>query len=190
MRIAVGSTREPKLVGARAALERLAAIGWPGTAIELVAVAAASGQADTPLSTGATLAGARARARAALEAVAGAHLALGLEGGIEMIAADEATVVLRNWAVAWDGAREGVGSSAGILLPGPVAAAVRAGEALAAVIDRWAAERDVRSRQGAFGVLTAGLIERADAYGQAVLTALAPFYAPGWSGVPRPDRER
>jgi non-canonical (house-cleaning) NTP pyrophosphatase len=95
-----------------------------------------------------------------------------------VLGSDPLQMVLRNWAVAWDGTREGVGSSAGILLPGPVAAAVLDGEDLAAVVDRWAAEHDVRSRQGAFGVLTAGVVNRADAYVQAVLTALAPWYAP------------
>jgi len=182
VKVAVGSTREPKLAGVRAALERLVAMPWPGGAVELLPVDAPSGQADTPLSTQATLAGARARSRAALGSVRGADLALGLEGGIEVLGRDPREVVLRNWAVAWDGAREGVGSSAGILLPEPVAVAVLAGEDLAAVIDRWAAEYDVRSRQGAVGVLTAGMVNRADAYAQAVLTALAPWYAPAWSG--------
>jgi len=188
VRIAVGSTREPKLAGVRAALERLAAVPWPATPVELAPVDAASGQADTPLSGEATLAGARARARAALRAVAGAGLALGLEGGVEVLSHAPLQVVLRSWAVAWDGVREGVGSSAGILLPEPVAADVLAGEDLAAVIDRWAAERDVRSRRGAFGVLTAGVVNRADAFAQAVVVALAPFYAPGWTGAAGPRR--
>ena len=136
------------------------------------------------------LAGARARARAALGSAPGADIALGLEGGVEILGREPLEVALRNWAVAWDGSREGIGSSAGVLLLESVAAAVLAGEDLAAVIDRFAAEHDVRSRQGAFGVLTAGVVNRADAYAQAVLTALAPFYAAGWSGRgPSPARE-
>jgi len=190
VRIAIGSTREPKLAGVRSALERLAAVPWPGGPVELVPVDVASGQADTPLSAEATLAGARTRARAALGAVAGAELALGLEGGVEVLSRAPLEAVLRNWAVAWDGVREGVGSSAGIMLPEPVAADVLAGLDLASVIDRWAAEHDVRSRQGAFGVLTAGLVNRADAYAQAVLTALAPYYAPGRAGTGRGAPQR
>jgi inosine/xanthosine triphosphatase len=184
VKIAVGSTREPKFAGVRAALERFATVPWPGGPVELVPIDAVSGQADTPLSAEATLAGARTRARAALSSVPGADLALGLEGGVEVLARTPLQAVLRNWAVAWDGVREGVGLSAGVLLPEPVAADVLAGEDLAVVIDRWAAERDVRSRQGAFGVLTAGLVNRADAYAQAVLTAFAPFYTQGWPGSP------
>jgi inosine/xanthosine triphosphatase len=182
MRIAVGSRREPKITGVTMALERLATLPWPGEEVALEPVDVASGQADTPLSTEATLAGARARARAALAAVPDASLGLGLEGGVEVLGRAPFQVVLRNWAVAWDGCREGVGSSAGILLPETVAAAVLAGEDLASVIDRHANEHDVRSRQGAFGVLTAGVLTRADAYVQAVLTALAPWYKGQWEG--------
>lgn len=182
MRIAIGSLREPKLTGVTMALDRLAALPWPGEEVTLEPVDAASGQADTPLSTEATLAGARARARAALAAVPRASLALGLEGGVEVLGRAPLQVVLRNWAVAWDGRREGVGSSAGIMLPESVTVAVLAGEDLADVIDRHANEHDVRSRQGAFGVLTAGVLTRADAYVQAVLTALAPWYKGEWEG--------
>jgi inosine/xanthosine triphosphatase len=177
MRVAVGTLREPKIAGVRTALERLAAIPWPAEDIELSPVQVASGQADTPLSWTATLEGARTRARSALAVSPGATLALGLEGGVEVLSRQPLAAVLRNWAVAWDGMREGIGSSAGIMLPEPVAAAVLAGEDLAAVIDRHANLRDVRSRQGAFGVLTAGVLMRADAYAQAVLAALAPWYA-------------
>ncbi len=177
MKVAIGSLREPKLAGVRAAFARLAARPWPANAVELVPVDAASGVADTPLSVEATIAGASRRALSALAAVPGAALALGLEGGVEVVSRAPLRVVLRNWAVAWDGAREGVGSSAGVLLPGAVAVAVLAGEDLAAVIDRWASERDVRSRQGAFGVITGGVLDRSEAFEQAVLTALAPWYA-------------
>jgi inosine/xanthosine triphosphatase len=182
MRIAVGTLREPKIAGVRKALERLASLPWPGENVELVPVQVASGQADTPLSAEATRKGARARALAALAAVPGATLALGLEGGVEVLVHEPMQVMLRNWAVAWDGRREGVGSSAGVLLPESVATPVLAGEDLAGVIDRHADEGDVRSRQGAFGVLTVGLLTRAEAYTQAVLTALAPWYKEPWEG--------
>jgi len=67
--------------------------------------------------------------------------------------------------------------SQAVQLVAHIGQAVLAGEDLAKVIDRHANEHDVRSRQGAFGVLTAGVLTRADAYVQAVVTALAPWYA-------------
>src|SRR5205809_87960 len=46
------------------------------------------------------------------------------------------------------------------------------------VVDVAAGERDVRSRQGAWGLLTRGLIERAFSFEVALLNAFAPFYNP------------
>jgi inosine/xanthosine triphosphatase len=180
VRVAVGTVREPKLDGVRRAFEGLGRLPWPADPVELVAVAVPSGQADTPIGDDATIAGARARARAALALVPGATLALGLEGGVVRSADSSAAAFLRNWAVAWDGVREGLGAGPSLLLPGPVATAVLAGEDLARVIDRVAGERDVRSRQGTFGVLTCDLLPRTEAFAQAVLLALAPFYNPIW----------
>ncbi|MFH1175799.1 MAG: DUF84 family protein, partial [Acidobacteriota bacterium] len=175
MKLALGSTREPKLAGVRAALARLALLPWPVEGAEIAALDVASGEADTPLSDAATRAGARRRARGALAAHPDAAIALGLEGGVTVVSHKRGQVMLRNWAVAWDGQREGLGSSPGILLPGELAAALLAGEDLASAIDRLAGQRDVRSRQGAFGVLTRDLITRAGAFEQAVLAALAPL---------------
>ena len=55
---------------------------------------------------------------------------------------------------------------------------VEGGLELAAVVDVAAGERDVRSRQGAWGLLTRGLIERAFSFEVALLNAFAPFYNP------------
>jgi inosine/xanthosine triphosphatase len=180
VKVAVGTVREPKLDGVRRAFERLGRLPWPATPVELVAFAAPSGQADTPIGDEATIAGARARARAALALAPGAALALGLEGGVVRVDGGLQAAVLRNWAVAWDGVREGLGAGPSLLLPGSVARAVLAREDLAQVIDRVAGEHDVRSRQGTFGVLTRDLLPRTEAFAQAVLVALAPFYNPIW----------
>lgn len=179
MKVAVGSTRAPKIAAVRLAFDRLAGIGWPGTEVELVPVRAVSGEADTPVGDAASLAGARRRARSALLAVRGSDLAIGMEGGVEVVEGAPPAVVLRNWAAAWDGGREGVGSGPAVQLPRALAAAVLGGEDLAAAVDRFVGDRDIRSRQGAFGVLTRDLLTRADAFALAVLAALAPWYNAG-----------
>jgi inosine/xanthosine triphosphatase len=174
--LALGTLRAPKIAGVRAALAQLARTGWPAGEATLAPVDVPSGQADTPVGDAAIIAGARSRARSTLAATPAATLALGLEGGVVVIGDRPLQAVLRNWVVAWDGEREGIGSSPSLLLPPELAEPVFAGEDLAAAIDRYAQEHDVRSRQGAFGVLTCDLITRADAYAQAVVAALAPWY--------------
>ena len=50
---------------------------------------------------------------------------------------------------------------------------------LAEVIDAFAREHDVRSKQGAWGVLTDGLFDRTRSFEIALVNALAPFYNEG-----------
>jgi non-canonical (house-cleaning) NTP pyrophosphatase len=49
---------------------------------------------------------------------------------------------------------------------------------LGLVIDEVANERDVRSRQGAWGVLSRDLLTRSMSFEAALIAALAPFYNP------------
>ena len=50
------------------------------------------------------------------------------------------------------------------------------GRELGGVADELAGERDVRSRQGTWGLLTRGLVDRTRSFELALLNALAPFY--------------
>jgi len=178
MRLAVGTLRRAKLDAVRGALRRLAALPWPSDgAVEIVPAAVPSGVSDMPMSEEEGLAGAANRARASLAAT-GADLALGLEGGVVVVDRERPLLLLRNWAAAWDGARLWYGSGPGIQLPQELARPVLAGEELGITIDRYAGQHDVRSGRGTFGVLTADLLHRAHAFEDAVLAALAPWYAP------------
>ena len=49
---------------------------------------------------------------------------------------------------------------------------------LGVVIDEVAGERDVRSRQGAWGVFSRDLLTRAMSFEAALIAAFAPFYNP------------
>lgn len=180
MKLAVGTLRRAKLEAVHGALARLHRLPWPsGERVEVLPVSVPSGVPDMPMSEEEGLQGAANRARAALE-VTGGSLALGLEGGVIVVGPPEPIVVLRNWAAAWDGNRLWFGSGPGIQLPRELAVAVLGGEELGLAIDRYAGEHDVRSGRGTFGVLTADLLDRRHAFEDAVLAALAPWYAPGW----------
>jgi non-canonical (house-cleaning) NTP pyrophosphatase len=50
---------------------------------------------------------------------------------------------------------------------------------LSVVIDEVTNERDVRSRQGAWGVLSRDLLTRSMSFEAALIAAFAPFYNPG-----------
>lgn len=172
MRIAVGSRNPAKVEPVR----EVAALLFPGA--EVVAVDAASGVSDQPLSDAETLRGARERARAALERT-GAQVGVGIEGGLDRV---EGVWMGFTWAAVLcaDG-RAGVASSARFPLPERIASAIRAGAALGPVVAEMSGVADVSLGDGAMGLLTGGHVTRRSATVQALHFAFAPLTgAVGW----------
>jgi len=182
IRIAVGTTRAPKLEALRRALARIGGRAPELAAAELLPRDAGAVAPRMPLSLPELLDGARLRAEHALAVVRSeglhASLGVGLEGGLEVRETNgRRQAFLMSWAYATDGQRGAHGCGGAVELPSSlVEAVVDRGVELGEAIDAFAREHDVRSRQGAWGVLTDGMIERAGSFETALLAALAPFY--------------
>jgi inosine/xanthosine triphosphatase len=181
--VAVGSTRRPKLDAVRDALDALTARFHGGAPFDIVAVDVPSGVRHTPLSREETMAGARRRA----EALAGIarerrepwKYFLGLEAGLAIV--NEPGVrwaFLENWAYVGDGSGRGsFGQSGAVLLPEAIVRrVVDGGVELAEAIDAYAAGQGLRDAEGAWGVLTRGIITRRDAVRTSVVSAFASFF--------------
>lgn len=178
--IAVGTTRRPKVRAVERVLAELRE-RFPGflpgePRVEPRSVD--SGVPSTPATTAESMLGAKNRAVNALAAVRAEGLTpvlgLGLEGGI---AAEGDHVFLESWAFATDGSRGFYGGSGRIPLPDELASAVLArGEDLGAAADLYFERRDVAGQEGTFGVLTAGVVTREEAFARSMFHALAPFY--------------
>lgn len=187
MKIAVGSTRRPKTEAVVAAARIICSLGVPGwDSFELIGRDVDSGVAATPTSDVELMAGARNRAqrlKAVLETESiKADVYIGLEGGLHVNDMPSKTVVLlRGWAYATDGKREGAfGSSPSVEVPGEIASAVLDhGQDLGDVIDQFSGRFDVRSNEGTWGILTRDLITRSKSFEMAVIAALAPLYNGG-----------
>ncbi|MCQ5366008.1 DUF84 family protein [Anoxybacillus salavatliensis] len=92
-----------------------------------------------------------------------AHIGIGLEGGV--FVAQNGGIWLCNWGALVD--RDGVVVVAGgarIPLPAEIGEQLRSGKELAEVMDEYANRRDVRSNEGAIGILTNGAIDRTTMY--------------------------
>ena len=168
-RVAVGSANPVKVQAVRDVMRRVA----PDASVESVIVQ--SGVPDQPWGDDETIRGARARAIAARDAGA-AELGVGIEGGV----VEDADGTMRTcaWAVVvgHDG-REGIGGSLALRLPERVAALVRGGMELGHAMDDVTGLVGVKRAGGAVGILTAGLVDRKEAYVVLVSYALAPFLA-------------
>jgi inosine/xanthosine triphosphatase len=179
--VAVGSTRRPKLEAVRQAMALVGPSLAGAAEFEIVGVEVPSGVGHTPLSRDETMVGARQRAVALIEMARAKRepwkYFVGLEGGLDVIASNGRRLVfLQSWAYVTDGDLIAYGQSGGVLLPEALArTVVDEGVELAQAIDAFAGRRGIRDGQGAWGILTSGLITREDAFRTAVVNAFAPF---------------
>ena len=181
-RIALGSDRAPKIMAVRATIARIGAIDSAWRDANVVARAVQTNGPAMPLTDWELMKGARERARAVSEVLREQNLAadlyVGLEGGFHSISIDgEWHTFLRGWAYATDGERGSFGMSPSIAVPDAIVKNVIGSKReLGLVIDEVAGTRDVRSRQGAWGVLSRDLLTRSMSFEAALIAAFAPFY--------------
>ncbi len=168
-RVVVGSANPVKINAVRAVF------GRAGVDAVVEGRAVPSSVRDQPVGDEETIRGAVARARGAL--AAGAELGVGIEGGV----VNDANGAMRTcaWAaVVFPDGRQGVGGSLAMPLPPVVADAVHGGLELGHAMDRLTGTHDTKRGAGAVGILTAGLVDRQQAYEILVSYALAPFLTP------------
>ena len=182
IKIAVGSTRRPKLTAVNEAIRDFGAVLAPGVEFEVIGVEVESGVGHTPANRAELVLGARQRAEAlvrlAREKAESWRYFVGLEGGLDIIEEGEnRRVMLESWAYVSDGRNGHYGRSGGVEIPQALAREVlENGVELSVAIDRFAGAVGIRDAQGAWGVLSSGLISRTEAFRIAVVAAFAPFY--------------
>jgi non-canonical (house-cleaning) NTP pyrophosphatase len=198
--IALGSDRAAKIMAVRGAMARIATIDPAWGEAKLVARAVTTNAPAMPLTDWELMQGARSRALAVRELLEQqkltANLYVGLEGGFHSISIDgEWHTFLRGWAYVTDGRadpegagedddigsrkhiRGSFGATPSISVPEKIKNSVIEGRReLGLVIDEFAGARDVRSRQGAWGVLSRDLVTRSLSFELALIAAFAPFY--------------
>jgi len=181
-RIALGSDRAAKIMAVRASVARVAQVDPSWAEANVVARAVNTDGPAMPLNDWQLMTGARLRALAVREILMAqkldADLYIGLEGGFHSISLEgEWHTFLRGWAFVTDGDRGSFGMSPSIAVPEPIVESVIKGKReLGVVIDEVAGMRDVRSRQGAWGVLSRDLLTRSMSFEAALIAAFAPFY--------------
>lgn len=182
MKIALGSARAAKIMAVRAACARVATVDATWARAEIVARAVETSAPAMPLTDMQLMRGAQERAEAVRELLeaerASADLYVGLEGGFHSITLEGVRhTFLRGWAYATNGARSSFGAAPSVTVPFRVVQRVeRTGRELGDVMDEIAGERDVRSRQGAWGILSRELLTRSTSFEAALVAAFAPFY--------------
>jgi inosine/xanthosine triphosphatase len=183
-RIALGSDRAAKIMSVRAAIARVAELDPAWRSAKVIPRPVKTDAPAMPLNDWQLMSGARKRALAVrdilIEQKLEADLYVGLEGGFHSISLEgEWRTFLRGWAFVTDGERSSFGMSPSIEVPESIVKQVIQGKReLGIVIDEVAGGRDVRSKQGAWGVLSRDLLTRSMSFEAALIAAFAPFYNP------------
>lgn len=168
----------------RASVARVAAIDPDWANVNVVARRVETSAPAMPLTDWQLMEGARERALAVRDSLRSrrleADIYVGLEGGFHSISiSGEWHTFLRGWAYATNGERSAFGAAPSISVPPNIVKSVVEGRReLGTVIDEVTGGRDIKSRQGTWGVLSRDLVTRSMSFELALLAAFAPFYNP------------
>lgn len=166
----------------RACVARIAAMDPAWAEAVVVARPVETNIPAMPLNDWQLMQGARERALAVRDLLIGqrleAEIYVGLEGGFHSISIEgQWHTFLRGWAYATNGTDGAFGAAPSITVPESLAKKVIEGRReLGLVIDEVAGKQDVRSKQGAWGVLSKDLVTRSMSFELALIAAFAPFY--------------
>lgn len=145
-------------------------------------VSVPSGVRDQPMTSAETLQGALNRAKAAQALMPQADFWVGIEGGIEIYPPDAlpdplaaARMAVFAWVVVLSADQVGKGQTGLFFLPPKVAELVESGIELGKADDIVFGRSNSKQENGAVGLLTGDLIDRAGYYEHAVILALTPF---------------
>lgn len=164
MKVAIGSKNKTKV----GAVENVFSALNPF----IVSVNVPSGVSAQPFSDEETMIGAQNRAQKALIETE-SDIGIGLEGGVMET---KEGLLLCNWgALKVKDGFEFIASGARILLPDEVAKGLRQGFELSQVMDEYTSKHDVRSKEGAIGIFTHGLIPREEMFTHVVKMLLGQY---------------
>ncbi len=171
--IVVASANPVKVTAALDGFRRL----FPQEEIQARSISVYSGIRAQPLSDEETFQGALNRVLAAQRADPQADFWLGLEGGVAEVAGD---LVAFAWVVITDGTRIGTSRTGTFSLPAAVVELIRQGVELGEADDIVFQRSNSKQTNGAIGLLTGDVVDRAELYHQSVILALVPFLNPQW----------
>ncbi len=148
---------------------------FAGEEFEIQQITVPSGVSDQPKSDEEAIRGALNRACQASQAIPSASYWVGIEGGVQEWGQD---MVAFAWVVILDQARIGKGRTGTFFLPNEVSRLIHQGMELGEADDIVFGRTNSKQENGAVGLLTGDVIDRAAFYEQAVILALIPFRNP------------
>jgi inosine/xanthosine triphosphatase len=172
IKIIVASKNPVKINCSRSAFHQ----AFPESTIQIEAVSVPSNVAEQPMSDSETLRGAMNRATNAKQVNQEASYWIGIEGGIDQNT--EGEMYAFAWVYILSKTKVGKAKTASFILPAKIAELVNQGIELGLADDMVFSRSNSKQTNGAVGILTNDLIDRASYYEPAVILALIPFLNP------------
>ena len=171
MRVVVASANPVKLRAVSLGFQRM----FPEQEFQVEQLVGVQGNSRQPRGDQETLQNACDRAERAARMVPQADFWVGVEGGIEE---QDLQMAAFAWIVVKTQDRAGKGRTGTFYLPQAVADLVRQGKELGEADDIVFGRSNSKQANGAIGILTGDVVDRAQLYEQAVILALIPFKNP------------
>ncbi len=168
IKVVVGSENPVKINAAKKAFNKLFG------KVEIMGIKVDSEVGEQPFSNEMTLIGAINRAKNAMKKVTNADYWVGIEGGLYVTSVG---VFVNGWVAVTNGTKFGYGSTISVQIPKSVVKMLESSEVmeLEEGIERISGIPKPGEKMGAIGVLTNNLIDREEAFIQAIFAAMAPF---------------
>jgi len=170
IKVLVGSKNPVKIQCTLQAFQKV----FSNHSIEVNGVSVPSGVSDQPMTDLETLLGAENRAKA-LQSSYEADYFVGIEGGLETVDEDMEAFA---WIYIQGPGKQGKARTATFQLPKKIQSLINQGIELGVADDMVFKRENSKQGNGAVGILTHDLINRADYYEPAVVLALIPFVNP------------
>lgn len=168
MKIAVGSDNPVKVTAVKKAFLKV----WPKKNCLVTGLVTDSGVSNQPMSDEESIKGAQNRARQAL-GKAKADFGVGLESGLQKIGRHWFCC---GWVVVIDKyGNIGTAASVRIEMPKKIMILIDQGVELGQAADKFFERKNVKQKEGFFGLMTNNIISRTDAYIDGVVMALVRF---------------
>ncbi len=171
MRVIVASSNPVKLQAVRLGFQRM----FPDLELQIERLVGVHGSSSQPFGDLETLQFADDRAERAACLVPEADFWVGVEGGVDDQGSQMSAFA---WIVVRSKDRVGKGRTGAFYLPQAVVDLVRQGKELGEADDIVFGRTNSKQANGAIGILTGDVIDRAQLYEQAVIFALIPFKNP------------
>ena len=170
-KVIVASKNPVKLQCSRLAFEK----AFPEETFELTGLSVPSGVSDQPMTDAETLQGAINRTKNARQEAPEADFWIGIEGGVDRI---DNRMDAFAWVYVESARAQGQARTATFELPPQIVALIDEGMELGHADDKVFNRENSKHKSGAVGILTHGLIDRAQYYEPAVVLALIPLMNP------------